>query len=71
MNELFKGSSMTSSGTLYNIKDMFHHNSAKRDVMQNVQHVWDLIMVIYGTLFQFVLKTKTDRCRHTLAFTKY
>ena len=45
MKLLFKGESMASRGTLYHLKDFFHHRSIKGNVAANAQHVWDMLQV--------------------------
>ena len=45
MKELFSQKSKTSRGSLYHLKEIFNHRSASAAVMQNYQHVADLVDV--------------------------
>ena len=45
MDLQFKQESMASSGTIYNMKQLFNHRSLQANVQTNVQRVWDMIEV--------------------------
>lgn len=45
MNEFFTETSIGIAGTLYHMKEFFNHRSVKKKVIDNFQHVWDLIKV--------------------------
>ena len=45
MNMLYRGQSVAARGTIAQLKGFFGHRSLKKDVMQNYQHVWDMIEV--------------------------
>jgi hypothetical protein len=45
ISTFFRGGSVANRGTLYNIKEVFNHRSVSSDVMNNFDHVWDLVQV--------------------------
>ena len=47
MTNFFSGKSETSRGSLFNLKKVFGHRSASMDVMNNFQHVADLVDVSF------------------------
>ena len=47
MNTLFHGESVAEYGTLAQIKGLFDHRNCKKKVIENYQHVVDLIKVTF------------------------
>jgi hypothetical protein len=43
MNAMYSGTSVTDRGTLFFIKNRFGHRSVKKNVMENTNHVYDLL----------------------------
>ncbi len=49
MNTLFDPRSIATPGAMYYVKEYLGHRAVKKEVMQNFQHVWDLLQVKYVT----------------------
>ena len=45
MNTLFRGTSASTEGTLFQMKTDFKHKSLAKEVKNNVQEVWDMLQV--------------------------
>ncbi|XP_071500137.1 uncharacterized protein [Diadema antillarum] len=53
-NVFFRGKSISAKGTIAQLKYDYNHNSFRKDVMQNVQHTWDM--------YEFVTEGYTLLC---------
>jgi len=45
MDQFFSEDSVATVGSLYNMKELYGHTAVKKKVMDDFQHVWDLLKV--------------------------
>ena len=62
MDLLFRGESVAARGTYAQLKEYFNHRSLKKNVMANVQHVWDMVEVNkWMDKYSLAIKNYTNR----------